>query len=301
MANKENIRLIILGDMHDSKANLRGECVKAIMNCLERCNEMPIVIVANHDRINEKSPDHSLEFIRDVAQLITDPTLIHPYGWVLPYYHDPLELKKFLKKLAKGSKLLMHQGLISSNSGDYINDKSAITTEDVASFIVTSGHYHARQTIQLPENGVWNYCGNPFTLNYGEASDLPKGFQILMNDSSLEFVPTDLRKHVVIELDENTGYKDSTKLNSTVNSDLVWVKVRGSREFLNKMNKQYFKTALELPDDFKLTLEPIDLNITAPTKTLTSSELLDSLIDSVDTTQETKDRLKTTWKSLCES
>ncbi len=211
-ANELNVPLIIAGDLHNTKANLRGECIYKIRRTLQRCSVTPYVMVGNHDKINEKSEQHALHFLEDIAVLVDEPMdmpLTGSHG--IPYYHDVEELRTYLKTLDKGSTLIMHQGIQGSNAGEYFQDKSALRPEDVAGFRVISGHYHQRQTIQLPQGGTWDYVGNPYTVNFGEANDPPKGFQILYSDGSLEFVPTNLRKHVIIDCD--LGY-DAITINT---------------------------------------------------------------------------------------
>lgn len=310
-SNELLVPLIVAGDLHDTKANLRGECVNRMLETFNKAKDDVFFIVGNHDRLNEKAPEHALNFLDNdyPTRFIVDVPIVRagPKGIILlPYYHDPAELRSALKDIPKGSTIIMHQGIEGSNSGDYIQDKSAIHLEDVAGMRVISGHYHTRQTIKLPEGGTWDYIGNPYTLNYGEANDPPKGFQILMSDGSLEFVPTNLRKHVVIEYAQNRingGYAHFETIPNRRRGDLIWVKAKGSRLWLNTLTKTWLNDEIgDLGTDFKLTLEPTDLDINmTQLERLNGSQLFDSLIDSTDTNQETKARLKTTWKSLCES
>lgn len=307
-ANELQVPLIVAGDLHDTKANLRGECVNAMLETFKLSKTECFIMIGNHDRINEKSESHSLNFLSQHCHIVNDhmgfivdaEATIHIE--MLPYSHDPSIIRNLLQTpIIRDGIIIMHQGIEGSNSGDYIQDKSAINPKDVAGLRVISGHYHTRQTMLLPDGGRWDYLGNPYTLNFGEANDPPKGFQILMSDGSLQFVPTNLRKHIVMNV-ETTGHTNyvTDAENNVKPGDLVWVKLKGPREYLSVNTKKELGMILSIFQDFKLTLEPTDLNIKAPTKTLTSSELLDSLIDSIDTIQETKDRLKTTWKSLCE-
>src|ERR1700677_3097203 len=138
-ANALNIPLIVAGDLHDTKANLRGECIEAIINTFKLAKIKPIVLVGNHDLCSEKDvTKHSLEFLQGHYAWVQK----HCGGWnhchLVAYHNDPNELRKFLKTIKKGSTLIMHQGLQTSNSGDYIHDKSAINRLDVSSFRVIS-------------------------------------------------------------------------------------------------------------------------------------------------------------------
>lgn len=294
-ANELEVPLIVAGDLHDTKANLRGECVNAMIETFKLARIRPYVIIGNHDRINEKSEEHSLTFLQNHANIVNrfrhtkSHTLM--YNIVLVCYHsDIVELKKFLKNQEKNQILVMHQGLNNSNSGHYIQDKNAITKEDVAGMRVISGHYHTRQDIDLPDGGKWSYLGNPYTLNFGEASDPPKGYNILMDDGSLESVPTNLRKHVVYEIDLNSAYQPAILTHKE--HDLVYMKVRGTKEQLLHFKK---------PFNCRLDLIPTDTTTdkTIEKENKTQPQVLDDLIDSLTETSDTRKlRLKHLWKEF---
>lgn len=302
-ANALNVPLIVAGDLHDTKANLRGECINAMIKTFEMADIMPWIIVGNHDKIHEKSLDNSLGFLAPYAHIIDEPLYLSSAdilggAYLIPYQHDTDVLKQYLSSAPKKI-LIMHQGLQSSNMGDYIQDKSAITKEDVSGFRVISGHYHARQTIALPDSGKWDFIGSPFTMTYGEANDPPKGFQILMSDGSLEFVPTNLRKHVVINVTAvavTKGYPTSI----LQEDDLNWIKVSGTKEELSLITRDKLKKAYNL-ENFRLDLIPTDTATQAPVAKLSQSEMLDSLINSLtNTSEERKSRLLELWRSLYE-
>src|ERR1019366_142702 len=297
-ANDLEIPVIIPGDIHDTKANLRGECVNAMLSSLSNCVFTPAVLVGNHDKINEKSEDHSLNFLREAAIIVDSPQELHEGTYAIPYQHDSDVLRAYLKTITKGSTLIMHQGLQGSHMGDYIQDKSAINPEDVAGFRVISGHYHARQTINLPDGGKWDYVGNPYTVSFGEANDPPKGFQILYDDGSLEFVPTNLRKHIIVDFNANDFDPNENGTADAGPGDLVWVKIKGTHEELNKITRAKVKEYFNL-ETFKLDLIPTGGITEKPTKQLGSTELMDSLIDSLtETSDERKLRLKELWRHL---
>lgn len=323
-ANELNVPLIVAGDLHDTKANMRAECVNAMIETFKLCKISPFVMIGNHDKINEKSIEHSLNFLEaaqvqdsdyikwdsgnpiTMSPLIVEKPFVCREFTLIPYYHDPDELRAYLKTLPEGSRLIMHQGIERSYSGDYIQDKSAIRHADVKDFRVISGHYHRRQDIKTGRArrgavGAFSYIGNPYTLTFGEANDPPKGFQILMDDGILEFVPTNLRKHVV--------YESSADLNllppwtcSIKEDDLVWVRVKDTKERLALLTKEKIACAVGLTKmPFRLDLIPTDTKTQAPdnSKSLSQGELLDSMIDSLSNTNEAqKNRLKKFWKEI---
>lgn len=236
-ANDLDIPLVIAGDLHDTKANLRGECVNAMLRTMGICQHRPYIIVGNHDRINEKSPDHALNFLRPYAHIIDSPTRLPGSNIIgIPYYHDSEEFTADLAKIPLDHVVIMHQGVIGSNSGEYYVDKSAIQASTFQGRRVISGHYHTRQDIICPNSGLVSYIGNSYTLNFGEARDPAKGYQLLNSDGSLTFIPTNLRKHIVFEINA----VDSPDLQANL-EDLVLVKIAGTRQEVSKFKSSYPK------------------------------------------------------------
>lgn len=317
-ANELGVPLIVAGDLHDTKANMRAECVNAMLETFNQCLMEPIILIGNHDRINERASAHSLNFLSTYFKIIKLRQLELPDEdriWTAGYYHDPEELRNDLKKVPKGSTIIMHQGIEGSNSGDYIQDRSAINYEDVKDFRVISGHYHQRQDIKTgpPRKGavgIFSYIGNPYTLNFGEANDPEKGFQILMDDGTLEFVPTNLRRHYIVHWDlTNDDYTMTfpDRFEADPDKDLCLVRMRGTKERLQTVDKRWVARRLfGSPDgikkmNFRLELIP-DASESDTTKINTSlpqTEVLDSIIDSLtNTSAEQKTRVKELWKSL---
>jgi len=290
-ANELGVKLIVAGDLHDSKANLRAECVNRMLDTFSMANSPARILIGNHDKINEKSEGHALEFL-SFAWLHAHPT-IKDGVYLIPYQHDVEFLKNHLKTIPKGSIVIMHQGVQGSDSGEYIQDRTALPKECFDGLRVISGHYHKRQDIKCGETGLFSYIGNPYTLNYAEANDPKKGFQILYSDGSLEFVPTNLRRHIIYDI---TIQQYRTAPYALVTgSDLVWFKIRGTKEELAGFKKP--------PGNIRLELIPTD---TTPTfkqpNEAPAQELLDSAIDTLtNTSAERKERLKQTWRKLCES
>lgn len=317
-SNELQVPLIVAGDLHDTKANMRGECMNAMLVTFSttRLDGLVYILRGNHDSINEKSKEHSLtfleyfvcyddNFISGSRTIVDEPTFTSDVAvngmsvHLVPYHYDVDELKNYLNKIDKGSCVIMHQGIIGSNAGDYIQDKSALTPQDVAGLRVISGHYHTRQTIDLPGGGKWDYIGNPYTLTYGEANDPPKGFQVLMSDGSLEFVPTNLRKHVVFEGTLAGLEYDMPGLNVD-EKDLAWVKLKDKRENLMLTREQIAKK-LKFITPFRLDLIPRGTNQVHKSKSLTEGPLLDDIITNLtNTSEDCKIRLKELWKNLCQ-
>lgn len=299
-ANHLRVPVIVAGDLHDTKANLRGECISAILKTFDTAQFNPIVLVGNHDKINEKSEGHSLDFLAHRVILINQITEYQGRVFI-PYFSDVLSLKAHLASIPKSKIIIMHQGLKGTNSGEYFQDHSAISVDDLAGRRVISGHYHNRQTTVLPNGGLHDFIGNPFTTNFGEANDPEKGYQILMSDGSLEFVPTELRRHVVLERTIE-DLEDPMSIFMGSENDILWVKLSGSSDKLALITKRQLAIDLDISQSFRLDLIPTETKTEATelqTEVLTNQELFDTLIEALTNTDNVrKERLKALWKEF---
>ena len=294
-ANELGVPLIVAGDLHDTKANLRGECVNAMLETFKLCEQPPYVLVGNHDRIHEKSEAHSLNFLSPRAIVVSGCHNLHGQFSLLAYQHDPKEYKWYLKNCVTEKLLICHQGLVSSHMGEYVQDHSAITKDDVKDFRVISGHYHTRQDIKTgrPQQGavgLWSYIGNPFTVSYGEANDPEKGFQILYDNGFLEFVPTNLRRHIVV----NCTVQDyKSKIITAQADDLLWLKFTGTvNDTISRREVAEFLGR----DVFKMTFDVVRPETKTIRTNQTQEQLLDEMIDKLPNS----DKLKSLWRGLCE-
>lgn len=294
-ANELKVPFIANGDTTDTKAILRAECVNAMIETFKLANLSPYINIGNHCKINSKGSPHALNFLSPYAVIIDSPKYIEKLNsFIIPYYDDVEELRQFLKALPKNSKLIMHQGLNGTNAGEYIRDHSALNPEDLVNFRTILSHYHCRQDIKCGSK-VASYIGSPYTVTFGEANDPEKGYQILYDDGSLEFVPTNLRKHIVINCQADCQPQENLIVRA---NDLVWVKVKGPKDQLSRLTKEQVKAKLNLPSNFKLDLIPDKVETTLTKKSSSQKEVLDQLIDSATGLEkDTKKRLKQLWKS----
>lgn len=289
-ANSLKVPLIIAGDLHDTKANLRAECVNRIIKTLERCDSPPYIVVGNHDKINEKSIEHALNFLYPFGMVIEKPTK-QPKFYIIPYHHDLEELRTYIKTIPKGSIVIMHQGLQGTNAGEYYRDLTALNHDDVAGLRVISGHYHYSSDTVLPDGGLWTFTGNPYTLNFGEANDPVKGYHVLYADGSLELQYTNQRRHIVYEINLTNNYQPATMNHNEV--DLVRLKVTGTKEQLSTFKK---------PFECRMDLIPTDASELKKTISAVNNEgLLDELIDGLSVSESRKLELKGLWRQLNES
>lgn len=294
-ANRLKVPLIVAGDLHDTKANLRGECVETMLDTFALATTPVYVLAGNHDLINEKSDKNALEFLRNAVSLVKHPCNVGHFHF-LPYFSNSDLLIERLKQIPKGSTIIMHQGVHDADSGEYVHDKSALDSKVFDGYRVISGHYHARQTIKCGDTGVLDYIGNPYTLTFGESKDPEKGFQVLNDDGSLTFTPTNLRKHIVFDMFFDSLYK----LNVNPD-DLVKVKLTGTKEQLASLSRKALDSILGTTK-YKLDLFPLDTSTAVSTITSVSApSLLDETIEQTSNiSKEQKERLKLLWRRLNE-
>ena len=285
-----HVPLIVAGDLHDTKGAMRAECVNAMLETFSEARCQTYVMVGNHDRINEKDKPHALAFLGHLVNVVSSPINIHGL-FLIPYDESPSSLSATLKQASPGSTLIMHAGVRDAYMGHYTQDKSSLPKEAFEQFRVISGHYHRRQEV-----GTVSYIGNPYTLNFGEALDPPKGFQVPNTDGPLTHVPTNLRKHILVEwkVGEWPGCLPNYRP-----GDLVKARVSGPKSELDKIDRHALGVALIGHADYKLDLIPDKADAPkAPVKTSTPETLLDSLIDESPETGERKEVLKKLWREV---
>lgn len=289
-----NIPLIIAGDLNDTKAILRGEVSNALISILQNAKVRVITLVGNHDRLNEKRPENSLNFLKPYCDVIDR----HYYNSNLGIDFIPYQSSNqdFLNEISKCKDLVVcHQGFKGAYMGDYIQDKSSVDPSILLNVKIFSGHYHRHQTL-----GVVTYIGSPYTVTSGEANDGAKGYLVLNEDRSFDREILNLRKHIKLE------YRWNDPLIATQNDpfshninpeDLVWLKVKGPYSELKKLDKAKIGQSLLGHSNFKLDLVPEDFDKEQKVKqTLltprTSKELFTTLIDEEAETEEQKLYLK---------
>jgi hypothetical protein len=215
------------------------------------------------------------------------------------YFNDLNCLETQLSKVTTPL-VIMHQGIQGANMGHYVQDKSSLPPSAFGKARFISGHYHKKQDILLPGGGTFSYLGSPYTMNFGEANDGPKGFHILYEDLSLELVPLiGIRRHIVVERTVDTMGLPIEGLRSI---DRLWLKVTGPSSQLVKVDKMLLGAYHLGHNNFKLDLIP-DKTVAIPgivtpiaTK-LTEAEMLDTMILDLKETDDHKSLLRQLWRA----
>lgn len=303
-AENLNVPLIIAGDLNDTKAILRAECANVIIKILDACVDVPVfVMVGNHDLINEKAKEHSLNFLRPYVNVIQEPVEAAGF-YFIPYRSTVESFQEALSKVPEGSIVIMHQGVKGVFMGEYAVDKSSIDPKELAKFRCISGHYHRHQNIICDgkkhasngETGVLSYIGSPYTMSFAEANDGPKGFQVLMTDGTLKQVETNLRKHVIVARDVENVLYPIEGLNPR---DKLWLQVKGSVAELHKLSKKEIGLHHLGHQDFKLDKIPNDIEMPKMNvQEMTNDQILDKLIEASEEPADFKKYLKKLWREV---
>jgi DNA repair exonuclease SbcCD nuclease subunit len=301
-AASSKLPLIVAGDLHDTKALMRGEVVSRMIDTFssipaDRC----WVLSGNHDRINERAPEHSLRFLEPYCNIVSEPVYSPKLDLgLIPYQHEPTEFKEAIDVFAKDLTIIMHQGVRGADKGEYVYDKSAVDLFDLGGRRCISGHYHRHHSI-----GTVTYIGSPFTMSFGEANDGPKGFLVLYSDGSVEQIILPFRRHVIIEGQACEDADHGALGIATVfprehpkKDDIVWVKLRGTASELGILTRKCVSDILGI-DSFKLDKIATEVaSIEQDTSHLTSDQIFDSLIDGLAEKSDKKKVLKSLWREV---
>lgn len=294
------VPLIIAGDLLDQKATIRGECANNLIDIFSQYTGTVFILAGNHDLFNSQAKENSLKFLSPYCHVISYPISVG--GWhFIPYQPNPADFKAALSNIPKHELVIVHQSVEGAHLGDYVVDPSAVPRQWAEDYRIVSGHLHRKQDIKCgrPRKGaigLWSYTGSPYTISFGEASDGPKGYSILLDNGLLEQVPLNLRKHVIVERTTKDVY---SKLSTINHDDLLWVKVSGPTLELEKLNKEEIGKALIGHSNFKLDKIPTDEpTIIGKTDNQTDEQLMDELIDTSSEPDETKQRLKDLWREV---
>lgn len=305
LAKELSVPLIINGDLLDGKAVIRGECANRLIRLLSAEEHRPpriIVNIGNHDLLAEKSLHHSLNFLRPYAEIIDKPTFDAALNsWFIPYFNDGQALEAVLKDIPAGSRLFMHQGVLGADMGAYAADRTSLPTTAFADFRVISSHFHRRQDIKCgrPRKsavGLYSFIGSPYSITFAEANDGPKGNTVVYDDGTTELFPTNLRKHVKLDItvDEQETMSTTGTWPQVAPNDLLWVVLRGPASRLEKVSKAALGAALIGHSSFRLEKITDEAEDLAPGEAEHQPplEVLTVLIDKLPESAEQKTTLK---------
>ena len=245
-ARENQVPLMIAGDLNETKAVMRAEWVKALIELFEEFSDVTVHIIdGNHDLNNKAGSKSSLQFLNLMSHVNVyhEPTEIDLSGVpfaLIPYCNTKEAFIDAVDK-AVSKYMIGHQGIMGAYMGDYVIDESSVPPEILKDFdLVLLGHYHKHQWVG--DNIM--YFGSPYTVNFGEAGHGKYIWQIYQADGQVltQPIPTVVRQHRQIVCDnEMLGSYEATHLRE---DDLIKIIMKGPKEFaLQKPNlKHIFPT-----------------------------------------------------------
>ncbi len=294
-ANRLKVPLVIAGDLNDTKAIIRAEVANALIAILETAKTPVYILEGNHDKVNEKGDAHGLNYLRPYATIVDSASRLELGSLkvtLVPYQNSVDKLRDILVNV-RTKVIIMHQGVMGAQMGDYVVDNTSIDPKELKDFTVYSGHYHRHQCL-----GTVTYLGSPYTITFGEANDGPKGFLIISSDGSFEREILNLRAHRIFE--RGVSELENGLYGQFNEGDLLWLKVKGPKSELAKLNKNEVGLRLFGHSNFKLDKIYTEAD-TADIRQLSAThppDLMDGVIDSTDESVETKGDLKKLWREI---
>lgn len=183
---RNNLRLVLLGDLFDTHAVIRSEVLGFWHQYFQDFFEIkPIVLIGNHSMSNQVIPARMADAPEKILPniiYIDRATTIDGIGYV-PYAHTKEMFFEELKEFDKVPNILMcHQEFkgFKYETGISTNEQSA-DIEDLRQFkLVISGHIHAHQ---IKHHIV--YVGAPYHLRKSDHAN-PKHV-MLLNSTTLKY------------------------------------------------------------------------------------------------------------------
>lgn len=162
---------VLLGDINDTKANIRSETIRLLYDKLADWPTPIIAMVGNHDWENAIACDrHSLEFLRHLehVKIVDEPwysTYLH--AQFCPYYPEDrfFEVAAKFRKTAKLA--FLHQDMEGTQYSNGRPVESSITPNIFEKYKkVFIGHIHLPQEF----DNIY-YVGTPYTESFKESNE----------------------------------------------------------------------------------------------------------------------------------
>lgn len=209
--SKHNISVVgHIGDIFTSRESQRLDILLSFRKIIQSYESLDVQIYAiagNHDKTDQSVEESYLDIFEndcfrvqrgnnDFLQLEEGINL-----FFLPYFSSEEYIKRLkwqVKKVQSLSKdrniLITHQAIngVRNNDGTLVEDHCSQSLFEHFDLVFV-GHYHNRQQLS---NNIF-YIGSAFQHNYGE--DNAKGFVVLYNDLSFEYIQTSFPEYVQIK------------------------------------------------------------------------------------------------------
>lgn len=228
-----NLPVVWLGDVLERRGLIEAECLNAFFNYLSSSKQVHYIVIGNHCLLNLHGSEHALEPLKALNNVfIYDKPAQFGHLLFIPYMRNS---KKFLEaidlwlpRLPKAPILICHQGIKEFTIGSGYTEDEAVGLDDVRGFSrVIAGHYHTPKDMS-------NVCylGSPFSHSFGESNEHKRLGILNIETATIEFIPTDFRRHVSIDIDlNNFDFSGIINYNS---KDLTRAIVTGTEEQIQR-------------------------------------------------------------------
>lgn len=240
--------VIWLGDIFDSRLSQRQELLTCLTEMIGLYHQEGISIYCipgNHDKTDYESDESFLTQYRyhPGFTLFEVPTQIDLFGvgcYFLPFYSQDVWLEKFEElpvPKTKKSILFSHtavQGSI-NNDGKVVNNRISLNLFKKFGKVLL-GHYH---DAQQPGANVFHL---PSTRQNNFGEDEEKGFTVLFDDTSFEFIKASFVPYKEIKVDVLKTSKDELLKLAKTSTDGVNVRITlvGDQQAVKAVNKKVF-------------------------------------------------------------
>jgi exonuclease SbcD len=250
LAKELNVSNIIwLGDIFNSRESQRQEVLTFLSNILIDYKNAGLEIYCipgNHDKTDYNSYDSFLDcFILAPHFHLLKEANSFTLGGVkfdsVPFFNEEKWLEEFNKipKKEAGQILLSHIAV----DGSVNNDGSKVSSEKIKPSMfshyksVFLGHYHNAQQVSK------NIFHLPSTRQNNFGEDNEKGFTILYNDFSTEFIKSKFIEFEKFHIDlDNSSVEEAMELAKTIEKENVRItfEFSGSDDKLRALDKKFF-------------------------------------------------------------
>jgi exonuclease SbcD len=274
------------GDFFTSRNAQPLDVLQEGLNIVKAVKEAKIKLFAisgNHDKVDLNSEKSYLDIYEPYLHLLCrEQTMIFqtaPIGiYMVPYFKESGKYLEHLKEVigmlevSKGSKafkctkhiLITHIAVTGVMNNDGSKVENNLTTDLFKAFDkVMTGHYHDQSKI---DKNIF-YIGSAYQANFGE--DDQKGFTILFDDGSHEFIQSDFPKYIkhIINISDTKKVKEVLKNKQIDSADNIRIVFTGDDTQLSALNKEKFA---EKGIDVKFEKEVIRQDLSAVLKSNTT-------------------------------
>ena len=286
--DRELNKLIISGDTFEQRDKLSVETINYAIKGIEYLSENfkeVYIIVGNHDMFFKDRIDvNSVNIFKHLQNvmvvdtpMVIDDTMLCP--WVIS--GEDYDNVVNLAKETNVKKIVGHFEFSTFMMNDHYLMEHGLTHKALSFVdIIVSGHYHKRQA---KDNVV--YVGTPFPYDMNDANDTERGFMVLKDDSSYEFV--DYQKIKVISVDYkefiNNPIKkgDDTTIRVVINEHIDVALMDTIKELL--LEGGFDDHRIEYKFDANKTLDEEEVNVDTDFNVSDMDSFIISLIMSMET------------------